>query len=418
MKHTLILILIFTSFYSFSQEKITISGRITDIETQEPLGFASIGIKGKSAGTISNADGEYLFVVPEKFTGDTLMVSYLGYEVYFIPVADIKFSKELMIALKKRAVQLDEVVVKPYNALELFRKAKSLISQNYELQPVMMQGFYREIIHENNQPYNLVEAVMDIHKSAYGQSGKNQAKDQLRIVKARQAKDTSAGKLPVTISEGPNLLLMFDYVKTGSGILKPKEEKNYVFDYAGVTTIGGREAHKITFDQHPKVKKPLLQGTLYIDSETFAFVQIDEKMSEKGKKYAQENEIRILGVGMYISDATKKVTWQFNNGKWYLSHSFADITMELNAKRNFILVRAAPELFANNSEIHMKYNIYVESVITQLHHLPVAPIPAEEIFNSKTKFTDYSGDDTFWENFNVIKSTNHFEDVARRIKGE
>jgi hypothetical protein len=35
-------------------QKITLSGKAIDKETKEPLPFATIGIKGKSIGTITN----------------------------------------------------------------------------------------------------------------------------------------------------------------------------------------------------------------------------------------------------------------------------------------------------------------------------------------------------------------------------
>jgi hypothetical protein len=70
--------LILLSSLAVAQD-ITISGRVTDAETKEPLPFASVWIKSKTIGTITNAQGDFDFHIPAEFRNETLVISMLGY---------------------------------------------------------------------------------------------------------------------------------------------------------------------------------------------------------------------------------------------------------------------------------------------------------------------------------------------------
>ncbi len=64
------------------QTHLTISGKLQDAETQEPLVFASISIMGEPIGTVSNSMGEFDFHVPTSMENGRLVVSLLGYLNY------------------------------------------------------------------------------------------------------------------------------------------------------------------------------------------------------------------------------------------------------------------------------------------------------------------------------------------------
>ncbi len=65
------------SLTAFAQIKIT--GTASDAETGEPLSFITIQIKGTTAGTTSDMDGNYSIEVPNR---DAILVySYIGYRL-------------------------------------------------------------------------------------------------------------------------------------------------------------------------------------------------------------------------------------------------------------------------------------------------------------------------------------------------
>ncbi len=103
-------LLLAVSLGSYAQDN-KITGHVVDAKTKEPVPFASIGLKADGTGALTNEFG--LFQLPgfEKGTTDSLMVMTLGY----IPTAVfIKkgSSENLTIELKKRVIELKEVVVK------------------------------------------------------------------------------------------------------------------------------------------------------------------------------------------------------------------------------------------------------------------------------------------------------------------
>jgi hypothetical protein len=64
-----------TASVSFGQ--YTLKGKVTDAETGDPIAFASVFLKGKTSGTTTDFEGNYLLKVSS--IGDSLSVSYLGY---------------------------------------------------------------------------------------------------------------------------------------------------------------------------------------------------------------------------------------------------------------------------------------------------------------------------------------------------
>ena len=90
-----------------AQEKLTVSGRVVDAETGEPLIAVGILQQGTSNGVISAMDGDYAIVVPR---GAVLVFSSIGYVTQEIVVDRTSID----IALEVDNNLLDEVVVVGY----------------------------------------------------------------------------------------------------------------------------------------------------------------------------------------------------------------------------------------------------------------------------------------------------------------
>ncbi len=93
-----------------------ISGRITGADGS-PLAGVSIAVKGTRRGTTTNANGEFSL---DANRGETLVVSYIGYESREIAVSD---DQNLTITLNVGEGQMSEVVV---TALGIRRERRSL----------------------------------------------------------------------------------------------------------------------------------------------------------------------------------------------------------------------------------------------------------------------------------------------------
>lgn len=90
-------------------QTLSISGKVTDKNSQEPVIGASVLIEGTTNGTITDVDGHFMLSnVPAK---GNLVISYIGYATQTLP---INGKTNFSIALAEDTETLDEVVVVGY----------------------------------------------------------------------------------------------------------------------------------------------------------------------------------------------------------------------------------------------------------------------------------------------------------------
>lgn len=95
-------------FSTLFARQSTISGSVTDQASNEPIPNASVTIKGKLAGTLTDAKGAFTLHTNQKFPV-ILQLSVIGYELNEFVVADA--GKPVSIGLKKQPGMLNEVVI-------------------------------------------------------------------------------------------------------------------------------------------------------------------------------------------------------------------------------------------------------------------------------------------------------------------
>ena len=114
--HTFFILLVSLIFISsgFAQEKITVSGIITDAETKQPILYANVAFPELGIGTSSNEKGE--FIIKSVPVGSYIfMVTYIGYKEYSINIT-LKEDVDLKIKLQQQSLGLKEVTVTAENS--------------------------------------------------------------------------------------------------------------------------------------------------------------------------------------------------------------------------------------------------------------------------------------------------------------
>ena len=107
MKKSIIIFLVILCLpFVASAQKLT--GRVIDANTSEPLIGASLYWKNTTAGTTTSADGSFTLKRVHGF--DTLVVDYLGYDVWEQELSD-RDVNTITIELKPSAVDIDAVVI-------------------------------------------------------------------------------------------------------------------------------------------------------------------------------------------------------------------------------------------------------------------------------------------------------------------
>lgn len=101
------------NFNCFAQFK-TYNGFLKDIENNQPLAYVNIGIIDKNLGTVSDANGQFELNLDDKFDGEILKISMIGFKTQTFKVKDFKekILKDNTIYLEKSVAALKEVIIK------------------------------------------------------------------------------------------------------------------------------------------------------------------------------------------------------------------------------------------------------------------------------------------------------------------
>lgn len=107
-KVKMLLLLVFSSFVMFGQQKQTVSGIVKDALNGETLIGATVYFKNTNIASITNEYGFYSLTAEEG--NYTLVVSYLGF-VTIEKQIDLKTNKKINFELEESASQLDEIQI-------------------------------------------------------------------------------------------------------------------------------------------------------------------------------------------------------------------------------------------------------------------------------------------------------------------
>src|SRR5688572_13682063 len=170
-------------------QKITLSTRVMDKVTSEPLPFASIGIKGKSISTVTNLQGEFDFHIPPEYRNEILVISMLGYENFEAPLWSLLENKPERIFMNKSTTMLQEVVVT--DSLlggEIVKIALSRVEKNFPMKPFLMDGFYRDVKKVSGTSISLLEAAVKIYDENYIEPrNKSKLRERVKLVEVRKS---------------------------------------------------------------------------------------------------------------------------------------------------------------------------------------------------------------------------------------
>lgn len=119
-------IIAFITLSLFGKAQITITGSVTDASTKEVIPFASVGIKGKTYGTVCDENGRFSLKTGTVTDNDSLKVSAIGFKPKAISMRLVKGYYNENISLDAASVQLSEVKVRPQKTV-----TKVLGNKNY-----------------------------------------------------------------------------------------------------------------------------------------------------------------------------------------------------------------------------------------------------------------------------------------------
>jgi hypothetical protein len=393
-------------FNTYAQEVTNfkeIKGSIIDSKTNDPLIFTDLLIDGTNISTVSNSDGEFILKVPDSLFQKMLVLSRLGYEKKVIEISSIV--KNSKIALNPSITVLNPIEIKTYTDAEtLLRATLKKKSTLYNNSNTLMTAFYRETIKKRRRNASLSEAVVQIHKQPYSSS----RKDVIQLVKARKNTDyQKLDTLAMKLQGGPFSNLYTDIIKYPEYIFTNENIPLYDFSFDKSTQINGSMVYVINFKQKPNIGEPLYYGKLYIDSETLALTNAIYSLNVENKELTSQMYVRKKPrkVEVYPTEATYRVNYRTQNGKWHYAYSNILLTFKVNWKGKLF-----NSVYTLNSEMAITdWEINTSNIaLNRQNTLRPTSILADEA----SGFSD----PRFWGEYNIIEPEKSIESAIEKIQ--
>lgn len=333
MKSILLFSLLLCFYGGFSQTIITIEGQVRDRSSDEPLAYVNIHLTGTNLGTVTNQTGYFVFKYSSSDKDDSIVFSHLGYKPFQVHVNDS--TRVLMVFLEPHPVQLDEIIVKPLNPLDIVYTCVSNFSRNYNITPHNVQGFQREYVKQSEKYIQLMEVTFETKLLRQNYAQISNVLDARYIEHKREKAPLWSTSRGGFYTFGWTTISGIENPSSGNFLgLNVKSKRDlaqyYEFKVRDPIMDGDKELHVVDFDQRKNVNRPLLKGTLVIDPDSYALVKVTYQLSPRGIRHLKSNET--FG-GIVLSKRPKKidikkesceVTYRIFGNKWYLNTLVVD----------------------------------------------------------------------------------------------
>jgi hypothetical protein len=331
-----------------AQDDDFVRGRVLDKNTGEPVVFATILIKDKAIGIISNLDGGFQIPLKYKLDGEKLRISSMGYSTIEVALSDFSIEEIKVIYLEPAILELEEVTVseriwrKPaVSSRDIVRKAIKLIPNNYPNFDYSQFGYYRDYQKKDSKYVNVNEAFIEVFDKGF--NTKDDKNTVARIFEYRQNKNfniDSFARKPYDYES---------YNKVINNALIPKLGGNefrilrihdairnfdvYSYDYVGKLNFDFLETHKfskpteIEIDneplweidfEFPEYRLTQVEGKIYISKRTYAIYKFEYAVFYRTQNSHNRIKNRFGHRKKLIFDITSE--YQPIDGKMYLRY--------------------------------------------------------------------------------------------------
>lgn len=389
-------------------EKITTfssySGEVVDSETNRPLIFATLTLRGTNISTVTNTEGSFLLKVPTDTQSTELEISFLGYRSRIVPLSSLQ-TENNKIALDVLVTELPEVnITVPKEAINLVKETLRRKGENYLKDASVMTGFYRETIKKRRRNVSLSEAVVTIFKTPYTSS----RRDAIQMFKSRKSTDYSKlDTLVLKLQGGPFNALYVDVMKYPEYIFSEESIDNYNFRFDRSTRINDRLIYVISFKQREQIREPLYQGELFIDVERKVLTSAIYSLNITNRDMASRLFVRKKprNADVYPVEVAYRVDYREKNGRWYYGYSNALLEFKINWDK---------KLF------NSVYSMTCEMAITDWEENTELSEPRyrDRLKSTMILSDEASGfsDPDFWGEYNIIEPEKSIESAIKKIQ--
>ncbi|MFS4493846.1 carboxypeptidase-like regulatory domain-containing protein [Maribacter sp. 2308TA10-17] len=305
-----------------------IRGFVIDKKNNEPVVFATIQIKNRAVGVISNQDGSFRFPKKLDRLGDSLLISCLGYQNKAVSIDELSLITTNRILLAPSLLELNEAVVlgkrnREPSPRQIIRRAIKYIPDNYPLQPFATVGYYRDYQLKNNEYTNLNEAIVKVFDQGF------------------ENNDLASTKVK-----------LYDYVRNtdfprDSIASKPYDYANRskIIQNAYLDSFGGNEFSILRM--HDAIRN--------FSVKTFSFVNRFNKDLLKNHSFSKERDVSFNGEQMFVLNLEKgRLRIPAFTGE-VLNSAFSAKGKIYISQTNYAIHKFMYELYDHNSDRKGKY---------------------------------------------------------------
>ena len=171
IKQLALLILISITFQNSILAQSAFKGVVIDADSDEPIQYANIFYNGNQRiGTLSERDGKFVLKNIKGSENDTLVISILGYNTEYIPIAGLG-SDDLTLRLKFDAIELEEISIVDHTYLKkLLIKVVEHIPNNYPNQKHRLTGYFQEQSITQGEYSHFLESYLTVENQDYSKN--------------------------------------------------------------------------------------------------------------------------------------------------------------------------------------------------------------------------------------------------------
>lgn len=378
-------------------------GIVVNDNTNDELPFAAVEAEGSNVATVTNIDGEFTLKLEEDSDVSAIKISYIGYNSKVVPLTDFRENKYINIKLSPASAQINELTIRPVNGPEFIDDVLNKVAENYNPEPQMMTGFYREAIKNRRRYVAISEAVVDIFKSGYNKALQF---DQVKIDRGRKSADVEKmDTILLKLQGGPAVSLLLDVVKNPYVLLTEEYEKIYDFSLENVISLDDRLHYVVFFKQKPYITDPYYYGRLYIDMDKLAISEAEFSLNIENEEEASRFFIQRKPIGMTIlpQAASYRTSYIIEDDKWYFNYARAEVKLKIDWDKRLF---------------NSKYTLMTEIAITDRKTGLAEKINFKERFKKSDVLDDmiYTYfDPDYWGAYNVIEPDQSIESAIRKL---
>ncbi|MEM1339886.1 MAG: carboxypeptidase-like regulatory domain-containing protein [Bacteroidota bacterium] len=167
-----VVFIFFTSISLVAQvEEPYIFGKLVDSQTKGPVVFATVRLKNKSLGVITDKNGGFRIPTDFLIQGDVLEISCMGYGSKEVVLSSLATDKVNIIMMDTAVFTLNETTVtaelKYLSAETIVQYAINNIKNNYPQEPYRYLGYYRDYQLKQDNYVNLNEALIEVWDNGF-----------------------------------------------------------------------------------------------------------------------------------------------------------------------------------------------------------------------------------------------------------